>query len=130
MQCNVSPQFCMLHPIYLCLFLANITKSSFLSYHTLLHDTVKGKLTSSYSATMCSPLSKAFRKSILASLPNEEEELDLMSFVSKSMFTAVVCELFGKENLSLTDVNCIIVFSLHWNLHIKDTLGPGILSFI
>ena len=77
---------------------------SFLSYHTVLHDTVKGKLTSSYSSAMCSKLSKAFQRSILASLPKGKDELDLMTFVRKSMFIAVVSELFGKENLLQTDV--------------------------
>ena len=70
---------------------------------------MKGKLTPSYNAVLCSKLSNSFQERILLCLPPDGEvEMDLMTFVQKSMFPAVVGELFGKENLQLSDVRLML----------------------
>ena len=79
-----------------------------MEHHASLHDTVKGKLTSSYSKVACSELSKSFYRTILDVTQScGNKEMDLMVFVQKSMFPAVVGDLFGKDNLSMSDVRCI-----------------------
>lgn len=54
---------------------------------------------------LCSQLSKGFHSCILnAQKESDGGKMGLMDFVRKSMFPAVVNELFGEENLSMTNV--------------------------
>ncbi len=57
---------------------------------------------------LCGPqLSMAFYENIILQYTkrHKEEDIDLARFVQTSMFPAVVGELFGRDNIPLSDVS-------------------------
>ena len=89
---------------------AGIPFQSFYQHHTTIHDTIKGRLTPQYMTEMCPVLSEKFYHHL--NERGKKDEGDLMDFVRSVMFPAVVCQLFGQENIKLTKVltvNALIV---------------------
>ena len=91
---------------------AGLSSQSFFSYHTAIHDTVKGRLASSYLTKMCPVLSRGFYDSLRCH--DDEGEMELMEFVRSAMFDAVVKQLFGHQNVPQTKVNKLCRDSLSW----------------
>ena len=89
---------------------AGIPFQSFYQHHTTIHDTIKGRLTPQYMTEMCPVLSEKFYHHL--NERGKKDEGDLMDFVRSVMFPAVVYQLFGQENIKLTEVltvNALIV---------------------
>ncbi|CAI8057545.1 24-hydroxycholesterol 7-alpha-hydroxylase, partial [Geodia barretti] len=80
---------------------AGLSTASFFKYHSSIHDAVKAKLVPSYIAKLCPKLCRdlygSFRKL------GDDGEMDLMSFVRRTMFDSVVRQLFGADNVPETE---------------------------
>lgn len=81
---------------------AGIPFRSFYQHHTNIHDTIKGRLTPQYMTEMCPLLSQRFHHELRKR--GERGTMELMEFVRCVMFPAVVQQLFGPENLKLSQV--------------------------
>ncbi len=79
-----------------CTYTAGITPSSFSCHHTTIHDSLKGRL-SSTTAPLCHALSAEFATCL--SCYGNGGEMELMDFVRDAMFEAVVRQLFGADNM-------------------------------
>lgn len=93
--------------LYMCvcvyIYIASIDPKSFCQYHTTIHDIFKGQLTSHHIDPLCQALSVAFHDQISSRV--KDGEIELMQLVRNTMFTPVVKQLFGDENLQLSEVS-------------------------
>ncbi|CAC5409937.1 CYP39A1 [Mytilus coruscus] len=81
--------------------IASVSKTSFFKYHTKIHDMVKGRLASSRLIYFSDKLCDEFRDQLTQL--GKQGEGDLHHLVRKSMYAAVINNLFGKNVLP---VNC------------------------
>lgn len=80
----------------ICQGVAGIKPSSFSRHHTDIHDSLKGRLSSS-TATLCHALSNHFHHTLCSY--GDAGEMQLMHFVRDAMFQSVVTQLFGEDNV-------------------------------
>jgi len=74
--------------------LAGVSKSSFLTYHSSMHDLIKGSFVPTNLRTMCDQLSRKLHHGMVNL---GDGEMDLMMLVKCVMFPATVAELFGDD---------------------------------
>ena len=120
---------------------AGISPSSFSTHHTTIHDSLKGRL-SSTTATLCHALSAEFYSSL--GCHGDAGEMELMDFVRDAMFKSVVRQLFGTENVPAEKVGLarrpgcdnellpspLPFFPLLLNLHPLPSFSPPLPSLL
>jgi hypothetical protein len=75
---------------------AGISPTSFSAHHTTIHDSLKGRLSSS-TGPLCHALSAEFHSTL--GYHGDAGEIELMDFVRDAMFESVVRQLFGARNV-------------------------------
>ncbi|XP_065883241.1 24-hydroxycholesterol 7-alpha-hydroxylase-like isoform X2 [Dysidea avara] len=73
---------------------AGVSKSSFFTYHSSMHDLIKGSFVPASLSTICDLLSSKLHYGISKM---EDREMDLMMLVKSIMFPATVARLFGDD---------------------------------
>lgn len=78
----------------------SISQENFFKYHTVLHDIVKGKLASSKLPPIADSLCTEFNKQLNSV---QDECTDLHTVVRRTMYAAVMNNLFGQDVLPVSD---------------------------
>lgn len=80
--------------------IAGVSKSSFFTYHTSMHDLVKGNFIPSQMHASCEQLSRGLYNRIVGMVTNSNGiQIELLTLVKSIMFPAVVAHLFGEDVL-------------------------------
>ena len=92
--------------VRLSVLVAGVPRSSFHQHHTSVHDGVKGRLTAQLGL-LCPALSAQLYRQLHSWLDGRigGGAVELMDFVRGTMFPAVVRQLFGTDNIQLSDVS-------------------------
>ncbi|XP_025078738.1 24-hydroxycholesterol 7-alpha-hydroxylase-like isoform X1 [Pomacea canaliculata] len=80
---------------------ASITEASFFTYHTKIHDTVKGKLAANKLSSIFPKLQQSFAEG-LDSIKSKEK-CELHQLVRNVMYRGIIDNLFGKNTLPTID---------------------------
>lgn len=82
--------------------LASISRKDFFSYHSRLHDTVKGALAPTKLRQLMETLRHHIRKCLENNIQQNEQQ-DLMDVVRRTMYASLLNTLLGEENLIVRD---------------------------